>query len=385
MADALGTILNVIEVVKSAVAVYKKIQDCPEDMQFIGERMERLSSKLTAVKDFLQTQQISKDRTGDMLKIVNHINNDSRKVQVFFKKWKNNLGPFDLQFRSKHIAQVYFALGSSTSELKDLGAKIEKHNSELHDELQFLSVIGINQLQVLVGPTHGGLHVSQPPSSSLPGPPRLDCNVVFVDPYNKARGIVAEAYLKLVREWTVRTGGDWHIKLVHSSGFFVRHHGAHVDLIESVSYRHPSYKLKVVEGGTAPEMTALAALFDNKLFDYPYKAGIKQHIEARQSRGISKNMFQLYDYILVFTNREHDNLVRLRQALVAHEGKAAVTAEGKGRIIHLGSGGEILDPKSPGNRAQWNAKCGEIKTAIKGFLAKEMEWKQPDKGAKLLS
>lgn len=380
----MGTILNAIEVVKKVVAIYNKIQECPEQMQLIGERMERLSSRLAAVKDLVQKQQITKDRTDNILIILKHISDDSKRVEVFFNKWKNDLGPFDLQFRSKHLAQVYFALGSSASELKDLGEKIERYNTELFGELQLLQLLGVNKLQVLVnggGPVGPG---QLPISSSSPVPHHQDFNVIFIDPYNLGRGIVAEAYLKLLREWTLRTGGDWHIKLAHSSGFFIRHYGAHNGMIEGMSYRCPGYKLKMAEGGKPPQPSALAALFDNKMFDHPFKAHTKQQMEARLSRGISRNIFKIYDYILVFTNREHDNLHSLKQALVDRDGKVAIIAEGKGRIIHLGSGGEILDAKSPGGREQWNAKCGEIKTAIKRFLANEMEWKQPLKGAKML-
>lgn len=392
MADALGTIMTVIGVVNAAVDVCKKIQDCPEQMQVIGESMARLSLRLTRVKTFVQKQQIDQDSSKDILDIINRIGSDSERIETLFTKYKNDIGPFDLKFRFKTLTAAYYSLGSSAGELETLGKKIDKYLSELDSNMIVLIAMGVNVL-VPAGTTAGASGLAEPPSLSSPIPilPRHDYNVVFVDPYNTARSIVAEGYLKLVQDWTVRTGGDWRIALAHSSGLFVRNRGAHNAVIEGMQYRHPSYKLNMAEGGKHPEPTALAALFDNKMFDYPSKAGLKQQMEARFSRGIPKSIFKTYDFILVFTDREYDNLVRLRKTLVGRDGEDAVSGGGKGRVLHLGRylavngvPKEILGPVGHGTRAQWNVKCSEIKTAVKGFLAKEMGWKQPAPGAKLL-
>lgn len=105
---------------------------------------------------------------------------------------------------------------------------------------------------------------------------------------------------------------------------------------------------------------------------------------------MAKTMFKTYDFVVPFTNREYDNLVRLSKALVARDGKDAVTGGGKGPVIHLGAyltldgiPREILAAKGVWNssREMWNVRCSQIRTAIKQFLTKEMGWQQPKPGA----
>jgi hypothetical protein len=141
---------------------------------------------------------------------------------------------------------------------------------------------------------------------------------------------------------------------------------------------------------------AMAAVFDNKLYEYPFKQDVKTEVTARTSCGMRKDMFTRFDFIVVFALREHDNMVKLREAVrkrVAAEG--GVLPRGKGRVLQLGAylsrrrdGGvrEILTPQvtkdGKKNRENWNWKVSEIKTALKAFLKREMDWEQPDdKGA----
>lgn len=290
-----------------------------------------------------------------------------------------------MQFRFKLAAQAYFALGSSSDKLEALSNSIEEHRRDLRDLLQVMMGFGINQL--LVG-GQGPAIVRQPSPSPSPEAARTDFRIIFVDPYNVARSVVAEAYTSLLREWTLRTGGIWPVKTTHAAGFFTRSRSEIVDTISGMKYLYPSYQLAMKEGKASPQPTALAALFDNKLFNYPYKQDIKKEIESRRSRGITKTIFKNYDYILVFTDREEDNLIRLRKLLISSNGKDAVTANRKGKVMHLGryltSDGarrEIVAPKNDGDREQWNAKVAQIKTSIKAFLKGELDWKQPPVGA----
>lgn len=408
--DVLGTVLNVIDVVERAIAVFHKVRDCPAQMRLIGERMERLNSRLRVVEGFIRSQTIDDSRNDVLLDIVEDIRGDSKRVEVLFTKFNDDRGPFGLQFRFKPLTQVYFALGSNAEEMRDLADEIEKHRLDLREELEFMGVVGINAIhnalksQAPIQDSHtpegtsnlvsvGG---SKQASTLSPGPlpPRNDYNIIFVDPYNQARSIAAEAYTKLLREWTVRTGGVWRIKLIHSAGFFVRNPGELGPMVEKMKYRYPTFKLSVKEGGKAPNPTALAALFDNKMFAHPFKEDVKRQIEARRARGMAKTIFKTYDCIVVFTNREYDNLIRLRKELIASDGKQAVTGGGKGRVVHLGSymhqslnetPKEILAPKEDFDRAQWNVRVGQTKTAIKGFLKREIGWEQPKKGTTVSS
>ena len=409
MSLSLDTVLQVIEIVNKAVEVYQRIQDAPEQMRRIGKRMERLRSLLGHLEQLLRREEkralarLRPAQTEDLLSIMEDIRDDSAKVDVLFHKWDNDIGPFGFQFRFKTIAQAYFALGSSSEKLTSLGDDIELHRQDLRDYLQLMGCVGINELLVN-GPGSSAPASLQPgnvpaqvtgvrPSPSPSRPTRKDYNIIFVDPHNVARSVVCEALTKLLREWTVRTGGDWRVQLIHSAGFFVKNRSEVVDMIDSLKYTYPSYKIDMSAGNTKPKATASAAVFDNKLYNYPYKKEIQDQISTRKSRGLPKTIFRTYDYIIVFTSREHDNMIKLRKSLIEREGKE-IAPKGKGRVLHLGHyltldgiPREIVDaPKNKDgsdSRENWNWKVSQLKTAIKGFLKQEMQWSQPPQGAKI--
>ncbi|KAH8760458.1 hypothetical protein F5883DRAFT_140437 [Diaporthe sp. PMI_573] len=391
MADPLGTLMQVVEVVGKVIEIYKKIQDAPEQIRRIGKRMTRLNTILRNLESLLRTDEkrplarLGPALTDELLGVIKDIRKESEEVQGLFVKWDKDIGPWGMQFRFKFAAQAYFALGSSSDKLEALSNSIEEHREDLRDLLQVMMGSGINQLLV-VG--QGPAAARQPSPSPSPQPPRADFRIIFVDPYNVARSIVAEAYTSLLREWTLRTGGHWRVKTAHSAGFFVRSRNEVVDTIKDMQVLYPSYRLGLKDGNSPPVATPLAALFDNKMFNYTYKEDIKKEIQSRRSRGMTKTMFKTYDYILVFTDREEDNLIRLRKLLIDNNGREAATAKRKGKVMHLGryltSDGarkEIVAPKTDGDREQWNVKVGQIKIAIKAFLKGELDWKQPPKGA----
>lgn len=393
MADPLGTLLQVVEVVGKAIEIYKKIQDAPDQIRRIGKRMGILNTILGQLEILLRTDEkralarLGPAMTDELLGVIEDIRKDSEEVKGLFVKWDKNIGPWGMQFRFKFAADAYFALGSNSDKLEALGNSIEEHRQDLRDLLQVMTGFGINQL--LVGVQPPGI-IRQPSPSPEPEAPRTDFRIIFVDPYNASRSIVAEAYTNLLREWTLRTGGNWRVRSAHSAGFFVRSRSDVVDTIKDMKFLYPSYQLGIKEGFSPPQPTALAALFDNKLFNYPYKQDVKRGIESRRSRGISKTIFKTYDYILVFTDREEDNLIRLRKLLISNNGRDDVMAKRKGKVMHLGryltSDGarrEIVAPKNDGDREQWNAKVAQIKTSIKAFLKGELGWKQPPAGAKV--
>jgi protein-tyrosine-phosphatase len=228
--------------------------------------------------------------------------------------------------------------------------------------------------------------VAGPPPTRSSGSRKY--NIIFVDPSNIGRSVVAEGLTKLFGQATVKANLDWRLNLVHSAGFFVRARSDCVDVIEKLNYSYPSFKKPFIAGGALPQDVALDAVFDNKTFEQPFKKTIRDSLNARRSRGLTKDMFKRYDFVIVFTSREHDNTTKLKQALRDKYGND-VFDKGKGRVLHLGaylttSGApkEIVVPKvtKPGaeGRQQWNAKVSQIKTAIKGFLKKEMDWAAPE-------
>lgn len=397
MSLSLDTVLQVIEIVNKAVEIYQRIQDAPEKMRRIGKRMERLRSLLRHLEQLLRHEQkralarLRPAQTEDLLAIIEDIRDDSAKVDALFHQWDNDIGPFGLQFRFETMARAYFEFGGNAERLSAIADDIELHRQDLRDYLQLMGCVGINELLV-TGPANSAPKAGTRPSPSPATPQRTDYNIIFVDPQNIARSVACEALTKLLREWTVRTGGDWRINLVHSAGFFVKNRGEVTDIIESLKYTYPSYNMGMSEGNAKPNAMASAAVFDNKLYDHPYKKTIQDEISARRSRGLSRNVFKTYDYIIVFTSREHDNMIKLRKALIMRDGKE-VAPKGKGRVLHLGHyltldgiPREIVEaPKNKDgidSRDNWNWKVSQMKTAIKGFLKQEMRWTQPPQNIK---
>lgn len=375
MADALGTVSTVLHIVKEAYQLFRKIKDCPPLMERIGEHLELVQLDLERIQAFLKETPVSKQGSRVLLCLIERIREDSEDVTAVFHKWRESNKP----------AKVWFVVSGRQDDLIALRDAIDTNRSELSREMLYMGgPFGVDKF---------GLAGPQPqPSAEQPSEVRNDYRIMFVDPYNVARSVVAEAYMNLLQGWTVGTGGGWRFKTIHSSGFFVRRRGGLVDLVESMECTYPSYKLPMQEGKQPPNSTAMAALFDNAMFKYPFKDELKRIFEARRSRGVKNATFKSYDFVIAFTNREYDNLMRLREAVTAREGRQSVTCGGKGRIIHLGTyingsrkgrPKEILSPAGEGTREEWNARVGQMKTALKRFLKQEMNWEQPKKGAKV--
>lgn len=246
----------------------------------------------------------------------------------------------------------------------------------------------------------------RPSPSPSPLPLRQDYKILFVDPRNQARSVVAQSLLLLIGALTTTLQSQpqskasrvtpWRISQVHSAGFFVAHRSTLTPSVtSSLPYSHKSYKMGPFPGNEPPNPVALSAVFDNKSYPYAFKSEIYKRISNRKSVGLTERAFKDYDYIIVFTNREHDNMVRLKDALIKSGKLSAREKGGKGRVLHLGTyipqrngaPREILavtarkdgDGKSLGeDRGDWNKKVGEIKTALKGFLREEMDWVMPD-------
>jgi hypothetical protein len=224
--------------------------------------------------------------------------------------------------------------------------------------------------------------------SPSPLPLKKDYKIIFIDPFNVGRSVIAAALTRMLKEWTIRTGGDWRIQTISSAGFFLKNGCDCVDVLENLEFSHQSYKKPLQAGGVEANETAMAALFDNKSYDYPFKKTVKEALEKRRSKGLQKSVFKDYEFIIVLTAREHDNMIALRKALIAKDGNGAAQ-KGKGRVLHLGRyltldgiPREIIDPPKnqdgTASRNNWNWKVSQIKTAIKGFLKQEMKWNQPD-------
>lgn len=380
--------MEAIEIVQRAIELYKKIHDAPDQVRKVGKRMQRLESYLLGLKELVDDKtrhslaSLRPAQIRELNAIIKDIEKDAEQVYEILKKWDQNVGPFGLELRYTTVANALFALGSSTAKLESLAEDIEQHKTDLRDFLQLLGYFGIN---ALLNPS------LQPPTQPTPRSPspapwsnRKDFGILFVDPYNSGRSKVAEAYINLLREWTTSASGEWRIKFAHSAGMMVQNRGDCNSVLESF---RPPLTMPMKAGNLPPNWTAMAALFDNGLFNYPYKTTIRDATLSQRSRGLKQDLFSKFDFILVFTGREYENLLRLKKALIEKNGNAAAP-KGKGRILHLGSylskdgkTVEILDAQKDKDgkdiRANWNKTVANIKLSIKPFLKRELGWVQP--------
>jgi protein-tyrosine-phosphatase len=407
MALSLDTIITVAHLVRGAVDLYNRIDDWPDQMKKLGRRMKNLNVYLTELEEivakkannaFVRLFSTQKKHLGLLLQ---DIRKDTESIKTLFHKWENDIGPLGFQFRFKTITQAYFALGSSSDKIAALIEDVNEHLQGIRDYLTLMGfkaavLIGERQnANVAPAPMLGRQGKAQasekkddknrrkPSPSPSPAPPRKNFKIIFVDPGNVARSVVAEALAKLMREWTKVSNGDWRIQTIHSAGVLVKDR-SDVPEIESLK--------REVAGGQSPGRLALEAVFDNKNFDFPAKKDIHISMLRKRSNGIKKDLFKVYDFVLVFSSRDHESMLKVKSALIEKEGAKEMTEKGKGRILHLGSyltldgiPREIDDPskvsKAPVTRADWNWKAAQIKLAIKEFLKQEMQWKQPPQRA----
>ncbi|KAI1369461.1 hypothetical protein F5Y08DRAFT_293356 [Xylaria arbuscula] len=385
---------DVLALVQVALEIYSQIKDGPELLKNLGEEMKSLKLFVLSVKELLDEETNSTlARLRPMLTEqaradVKNLERSALPIKDLFRKYNNDQGPFGVTFRFKTATDIYFALGYNKETLNEMRDTVARAKQRLMHTLQLMGIFGTGALLSNVG--NGGPFprvVPRPPAKQEDGTKRSAPSIIYVDPHNLGRSRVAEAYTKLVREWTVRTGGISPVSFVHSAGFFAEDRSDCNDVLKRLDLQST---MEFSRLNRPPLEVAMAALFENKYFNYPYKAQIRQAMMAQRSRGVTKNIFKV-DYILVFTRREYNNLLQLRKALSGLYGATAVP-EGKGHIIHLGQylaqgkTVEILDAMKDNNgnpsRENWNKTVGQIKTAVKGFLKEELNWKQPERFAK---
>jgi hypothetical protein len=146
------------------------------------------------------------------------------------------------------------------------------------------------------------------------------------------RSVVSQAYAELVREWSIRTGNPWRIARIHLAAICVKARGDLIDVQQSLG-------IKLLPGGKSLRGVALAALFDNHLFNYPYKEKIKQSVKQQTSRGLTQLIFFKYDYLILFNYSDIARIERLKDAVLNKSGGKA-RPKHKAKIILLGKYGK---------------------------------------------
>ncbi|KAI1265991.1 hypothetical protein F5Y18DRAFT_384195 [Xylariaceae sp. FL1019] len=375
---------DVLAIVQGAVELYKKIRDAPEDLRRLGEEMKDLKCWLQGVEEMMGKQanselsKLSPKLTAQARANIKNLKKSTEPIKELFRRYEasqGSLGPW--------LSDIYFAMGHSRAELEAMGKAVDSAREKLLSQLQLIGMLGINALLTTAGPNQSPtLYATRDQSQNAVG-------MIFVDPHNLGRSRVAEGYTKLLREWTERTGGRWPVKFAHSAGFFVENRSDLIGVLSTLDLRWPESH-NFSQGNKPPVEVPMSALFDSKFFNYPYKAQVRSAMMAQMSRGITKNIFKV-DYVLVFTRREYKNLALLRKTLLSLYG-TTVVPEGKGMIVNLGhylgqgKKREILDAKKEEHnnfsRENWLVTISDIKMAIKAFLKQELDWIQPEPGAR---
>jgi hypothetical protein len=379
--------MEVIDIINKAITIYKKIKDQPAEIEKIGKRMPRLRDYLEELNELIDTKKhpsglasLRPTQTKRLGELMKDVKEDVRQVYSLLSKWEKNEGPAGLVWRFDWVAHVVYTLGSSPDKLEALHDSIELHLNDINRFVVLLSAFA-HSAALKSGVASPGRTESKNPKparkpspspSPLPVIKKKNYNICFVDGFNIGRSRVSEAYLKLVREWTTRTGGNCPVRDIHSVGMNVkRADGCEKELQE--------LKIKMVDVGKTLNYVAMDSLFDNKLFEYPYKNAVRTAVQRRTTTGISRDLFSKYDFIIVFTLAQQVKLFKLRDSLIKID--QSYRPHGKGKIVLLGDyfkpGTEIFEAQPETDRQKWNRVTSGLKLACKLFLTKELGWKQP--------
>lgn len=383
---------DVVTAVNIAVTIYEKIKDAPERIEKVGRGMKSLKRYLGELKELLSRNSrygLTAQRptvVADIKEIIDEIERDAVEVQDLLNRWEKKIGPGGFELRFAWFADALYAVGSTPGKLDALTESIEKHQRNLDRQLSLLRDFGQDMFQreqkrqtdmlnaLLLNADNDGR------KSPSPGPKRFDYGIIFIDGANENRSVIGEAYCKLVRGWTQHLNGLWRIKFAHSAGYSVKSRCNCVDTANKV--------VKEMHwGNKPPNKISMDALFDNNLFKYPLKETIKKDTEARRSRGIQKNLFSTYDYILVFDGRTFEIMKKLRETFKKDLGESTVP-KGKGRVVHLGKfkddenkttdlWGPTITGDDKVDREKWNKALSTIKVSFKKWLGQEMGWTKP--------
>ncbi|KAH8175953.1 hypothetical protein LIA77_04371 [Sarocladium implicatum] len=398
-------VVTLLGYVRDVVKFVEAVKDAPREMKELNDRMRFLAMYLSSLETTLQhrrhqLKQFTPDQHAMLVEIMNALGGDVRAVNGLYEDWRGNKGPWGLEFRFSLPAKFWHELGPRKEEMASLGESIDKRRKDLSDYLLLLGFQGMTELTDLVSQkTAKGRLTPEPTRSSpfQPAPPahagfNSDYKIIFVDPYNEGRSVVAEAMARMMREWTKQAGATWRVSTIHSAGFHARHQGDIESIIaDKLIVPKGTTALPWRNGGNHPNSFAVNAMFDPSMCRPRVRSKIQPEVSNRRSRGVRKTIFQQYDYIVVFHSREYNNLLALKRALVSKEGQK-IAPEGKGRIVHIGAptlSGTIMnvldvDWNTPENMKarRWQSKVAEIRGLTQDFLIRRVGWQVPEVAAK---
>ncbi len=246
--------LEALQIVRQAVLLYKKMSGYPDEIAAVGRRIEDLEFYLSELLVLINDKQrhclanLRPQQTQRLRSIISDIRTDANGVYEILTIWE----------AASKMERLAFSIGRNPKRLEELTSSMDQRKQDLRDILQLMGLFALQP---------------HPPLQPVPpsAPTRSDYGVIFVDPHNRGRSKVAEGYIKLVWSWTIRTGGDWRVRLAHSAGTRLRDRGDCGDVLRGLP------KPIIVDGGSrTPSDMAMASLFDNKYFDYSFKHDIEE-------------------------------------------------------------------------------------------------------------
>lgn len=370
---SLDLLVTGINLAWQAWETYEKIEGAPGEVAEAAREIKSMSGYMEDARSIIQKYNIAVQLPSldtKITEIVKDANAISTEANELFKKWrsKSGTGPF---------GKLKFTFFGDMETLKQLEGKAKSQSEKLNHQVNLIHMNLYLEHRQGGGGNDAAIKKARSPK---PKSRSSDVQILFVDPSNTGRSRVAEALTLLIGTWTVCTGGRWRVSAAHSAGFFVKESPDMTKVVNSANLIY-SGNLSMKPGGRPPGDEALAAVFDNKLYDHPIKPIIKKKMAADGSRGLRMDAFARYNYILAFTEREFVNLNLVRDALARMKG-ATAAADDRGKIVHLGkylTREEYQTPVEIVNvegRTAWNAKTSQIKLALKRFLEKELGWEQ---------
>lgn len=435
-----------VSAVQTAYAAFKAIKEAPAKVNEIGHRLASLQSYLSDLYDLVDEKApygLAAKRPAlieDIKNVSDEVKGDAAQADHLLTKFKDQV-QFGLEWKFKWVATAMFT-AKDLGKLEDLIAVMDGRLVQINQQINLLNGFGIQELlaqqykqggnnkpslspkpsykqnkQPSPSPSPkpkfgklpgGGYLQPSPKPSPAPAPSpkpkfgqlpdgryrqpspngssrvynRPAVNVIFIDPQNQARSVVAAAYLRVLKQLSEANGSnDIPVDIIHSAGLRVRSQSNVKNILEGgLGY--------MVEGGDAPNSTALRSLFENEAVrNLPFAEQLHQRFQNQHSRGVTTSLFTRYDYVIVF---EEDWIPRMEKVKAAYGAKLGPQFQGmgtKGRIINLATYGSFglpnimdgLNPTEMGGveyRHRWDGIVGKIAASVNGWLKKELNWEK---------
>lgn len=365
--------------ITTAIEIGKRIIDAPKEILAIIKSLENLETYMVELKDLVESSATElKESTKTRLEqILRDIEVDVKDTEKILRAWEVKEGPRGIKLRLEPVHRAIWPFGSNPKRMKEIQANIERQQRKVALYIPFI-------LRTMLKAKAHDIKVLVPkPSVDIPARRnyKTQYNNIFVDPYNEGRSVIAQAYTRLLRDWTIRTNGHWPLNWNQSAGHLVKMQSETVTIQERIG-------MKMVNGGEKALATPTACLFERSLFQGSYKDELWENTLEHASRGLKKNVFTDYDFILVFNKEHAEQFEAPREAFAAED----MVKAGMGKLKLLGAYGytgtaEIWNPwtrngKVSQARAAWDPVVWNIQTSVEAFLETECGWKKSPDGTK---